>query len=125
MAASYTDYEFYLHTYKGAALELADFTRLILRASAVIDQVTYNRAGPVILAATDEDMIEKIELATCAVADELLALEGSGGAVTSETIGRHSVTYAKPQSQQTRLANAARTHLWSTDLMYRGILEDE
>jgi hypothetical protein len=123
--ATYTDYDFYVNTYKGSAIALADFARMAMRASAVIDQVTYNRAGPVITADDDEATIEKIELATCAVADELLTQEESGGVVQSESIGRHSVTYASPQSNQKRLESAARTHLWSTDLMYRGINEDE
>ena len=121
----YSDYEFYLHTYRGTAIEAENFVRLATRASAYIDQVTYNRAGPVIEDATDEETIEKIELATCAVADELYSLEASNGVITSESLGRHSVTYAKPKSEQARLLGAARTHLWSTDLMYRGIGEDE
>lgn len=126
MAVSvYTDYEFYIHTYRGTAIAAEDFTRLAQRASAVIDQVTYNRAGPIVEAATDEDKIEKIELATCAVADEMQTMDESGGVVQSESIGRHSVTYATPRAEQTRLINVARTHLWSTDLLYRGINEDE
>ena len=126
MAVSiYTDYEFYLRTYRGTAIAAEDFARLARRASAVIDQVTYNRTAAVITAGTDADQIEKIELATCAVADEIYSLEASGGAIQSESIGRHSVTYANPQSQQKRLENVAKTYLWTTELMLKRIDDEE
>lgn len=126
MAVSiYTDYEFYLHMYRGTAIDSADFNRLAMRASAVIDQVTYERAGVVITAGTDADLIEKIEMATCAVADELYAQEASGGVIQSESIGRHSVTYANAKSEQKRVENAAKSYLWNTELMLKRIDEDE
>jgi nitrogen regulatory protein PII-like uncharacterized protein len=126
MAVSiYTDYEFYLHTYRGTAIAAEDFARLARRASAVIDQVTYNRTAAVILADEDEDTIEKIKMATCAVADEVYTLEASGGVIQSESVGRHSVTYATPASQQKRLDNVAKTYLWTTELMLKRIDDEE
>lgn len=126
MAVSiYTDYEFYVHTYRGTAIAAEDFARLARRASAVVDQVTYNRTAAVITAGTDEDTIEKIEMATCAVADEIYTLEESGGVIQSESIGRHAVTYATQASQQKRLENVAKTYLWNTELMLKRIDDEE
>jgi hypothetical protein len=126
MAVSiYTDFEFYVHTYRGTAIAAENFARLARRASAVIDQVTYNRAAAVIEAETDLDTIEKIEMAACAVADEIYSQEAAGGVIQSESIGRHSVTYAKAASQQKRLENVAKTYLWNTELMLKRIDDEE
>ncbi len=124
--AAYADYAFYTLTYLGAAIAQADFDRLALRASVVIDQVTYGRAAPVIAAGEDADAIEKIKLATCAVAEELQS-QSQGGQIQSERVGQHSVTYNVGQatSEKHRLSEAAKLYLWSTDLMYRGFNADE
>jgi hypothetical protein len=123
---TYTDFDFYEDTYLGNAIAEADFPRLALNASAVIDLLTFNRAAAIVTAGTETDTIEKIELATCAVADVLKKIEDSGGQVVqSESVGRASVTYAKPVSQDAQAFSAAKLYLWPTGLMYRGFTADE
>lgn len=124
--AAYADFAYYSGVYLGAAIAIADFPRLALRASAVIDQVTFGRAAAIVTAATDTATIELIKHAACAVADELATQETGGGNVVSERVGSHSVTYATPiGSAQARLIGAARRYLGASGLMYKGFNEDE
>ncbi len=131
MTTAYATYAYYTDTFLGTAIASADFARLALRASAVIDQITFNRAGPVVTAGTETDTIDLIKMATCAVAEEYQAIEDSGSAdgIQSESVGSHSVTYAENSKQRrtatARLAEAAKLYLGSTELMYRGFAEGE
>lgn len=118
--ATYATYAFYTGTFKGVAIASADFARLALRASEFLDQVTFGRAAD----ETDVDTLALLSSATCAVAEEIQTLEATGGAVSSETVGRHSITYVSGMSAAARLAAAAKRYLGSTDLMYRGLDED-
>jgi len=100
-----------------------------LRASAAIDQLTFNRALPIVTAATETDTIDAIKMATCAVAEELQTQSGESGSgvIQSETVGRHSVTYVQGsvRSLEQRQSNAAKLYLGSTGLMFRGFADDE
>lgn len=125
--AAYADYTYYSTVYLGSAIAESDFPGLALRASAVIDQLTFDRAAPVITAATDTDTIDKIKMATCAVAEELQTQAGESGVVQSETVGRHSVTYVtgSVRSFEQRQSDAARLYLGRSGLMYRGFAAGE
>lgn len=123
--AAYVDYSYYTTVYLGAAIASTDFPRLALIASAHIDNLTYNRAAGVITAATDTATIDKIKMATCAVAETLHQLEATGGAVQSESVGNASVSYFAPKSEGARIAEAAKLYLGLTGLMYAGFTADE
>jgi hypothetical protein len=116
--AVYVDYSFYTQQFKGTAIAAVNFDRLALRASEVIDQVTFDQAGAI----TDELIINKIKMAACAVAEEMQSLEEAGGAVESERVGSYSITYLSKVPAEVRLVNAAKRYLWNTGLMYRGEL---
>jgi hypothetical protein len=121
MTTAYADYNDYLTVYLGTAIASADFARLAKRASSIIDQITFGRAAEV----EDEDVLSKLSMATCAIADEIYKLEESGGLVTSERIGNISLNYLTNKSAKALLSEVAKQYLWDTDLMYRGILDDE
>lgn len=130
--AAYVDFSFYSGTYLGATIPAADFPRLALRASAVINQLCFGRAATV-MASTDPLDAEKknsIQLATCAVAEQLFLLSKneSGGEVASESVGSHSVSYVQnstsKMSDDEKMAREARFYLWETGLMYRGFDEN-
>lgn len=129
--AAYIDYTFYSDTYHGSLIPVADFDPLALAASAVIDQVTFDRASQVIAADTDTDLIEKIKLATCAVADEVYRQNevGISGRISSERVGQYSVTYvndlSRSNSDTERLSRKAKLFLGNTGLMYKGFLNGE
>jgi hypothetical protein len=119
--AAYADLTFYKATYLGTAIADAAYPRLALRASEKIDEMTFNRAAPVVTAATDTATIALIKNATCAVAEEIQRQDASGGAVQSERVGNVSVTYLSTLSEDARLLKAAKTYLGNTGLMYRGV----
>jgi len=130
MTTAYATYTFYTGTYLGTAITSSDFSRLILRASEIVDQITYNRAAAIVTAATDTTTIAAIQNAACAIAEQYqLNEESVGGGIQSETVGRHSVTYGPnswmslPDSE--KLTHVARKYLVSTGLMYAGFLEGE
>lgn len=135
MTTAYVDFAYYEETYLGTAIAPADFSRLALRASAVIDQLTSSgsgsRAATVVDADEDATLIDAIQMATCAVAEEYQATEDEGGAagIQSESVGSLSVTYADYSTRQRtimqRYTAAAALYLASTGLMYRGFASGE
>lgn len=122
---AYADFEFYTTSYLGDAIAESDFDRLALRASAIIDRLTFGRA------ADDTDNETAIKNAMCAVAEEIqtIAAEVATGYVTSETVGSHSVTYASTvsstMSDNDRYHAAAKLWLESTFLMFAGFASGE
>lgn len=124
---AYADYTFYADTYLGEAIPEASFPRLALRASAIIDQLTFGRS----ILEEDVDTIEQIKNAVCAVAEEIYTAEQNNGAdgIQSESVGSHSVTYAENSTQRLtnhqRYANAASLYLGSTGLLYAGFASGE
>jgi len=131
--AGYADYTFYINTYLGISIALADFPRLATRASEIIDRLTYRRTAAIIEAETESDLITAIKLATCAVADEYQkteqrAAEG-GGVIASERQGQYAVSYVEAQdaklSADARYLNAAKLYLGQITLLYAGFYEDE
>jgi hypothetical protein len=128
---AYADYTFYTGTYLGSAIASGDFAALALRASAVIDQITFGRAEPIVTAATETTTIAAIKNAMCAVAEELQrqAQAGSLDGISSESQGRYSVSFYKhsdrAKSNMARLQDAARLWLANTYLMYAGFNTDE
>lgn len=129
--AAYADFDYYSGTYLGTAIDSSIFPRLALRASAVIDQLTFNRAAEYITDDTDADTIDLIQMATCAVAEELYTEELNGGqdAIASEKVGQYMVTYSgnsrAMMSNEQRQQAAARFYLGNSGLMFRGFLSEE
>jgi hypothetical protein len=122
MTTSYVDFTYYEDTYLGTAITEAAFPQLALRASAVIDSLTFQQAAD----QTDEDVIDSIKMATCAVAETMQTINDDGevGGIKSESVGSHSVTYADNaetmKSISQKYSDSAATYLISTNLMYRG-----
>ena len=50
--AVYADYTYYTEQFMGTAIAQADYDRLAMRASVLIDQVTFDRAAAVVAAGT-------------------------------------------------------------------------
>lgn len=83
-------YEFYMQEYKGTDIpSSADFDHVLVRAQAMVDRMVIN-AAPLNI----EAIRRRYMLAVCAVADCLYSQQQSGGgAVASESVGNHSVSY--------------------------------
>ena len=129
--AVYATYSQYVTDYLGTAIASADFAALALRASAIIDQLTFQRAAPIVIAATDTATIALIMMATCALAENIQSIEAEGNSdgIQSESIGSHSVTYtANAYAQMTRTAKLKQTaalYLAGTGLMFPGFASGE
>lgn len=128
---AYVDYEYYTEEYLGVAIAETDFDRLALLASADIDNMTFDRAAPIIEADTDEDTITKIKNATCAVAEEIQRIEQAGymDGITSESQGRYSVSFggnsSRARTNQQKLETAAVRFLSNTGLLFKGFYDTE
>jgi hypothetical protein len=131
MASSYVDYAYYTTEFLGSAIAESSFPALALRASAVIDQITFNRAAAIITADDDAVTVAKIKNATCAIAEEINSVNRSGGmdGISSESTGNHSVSFtegsAKQMTSEQKYYNAASLWLANTSLLYRGFAEGE
>lgn len=129
--SAYADYTFYTTDYGGTAIAEEDFDPYAIRASAVIDSLTFDRAAQVIEDDEDPDLVDAIQKGMCAVADEMVAIltAGHAAAVKSEKVGGHSVTYADtPEtglSAEGRYRQAAKRYLGRNGLMYPGFYSDE
>lgn len=121
----YADYTFYSTQFLGTVITESAFPQLALRASAVIDQITFGRA------ATDTENTTAIKNAMCAVAEELNAQDAVSGAdgIQSESQGQYSVSYfehsSRSKSNQAKLQSAASVWLANTALMFAGFSAGE
>lgn len=126
--ASYVDFTYYDETYLGTAIAEADFARLSLRGSEVLDQLTFGRAATMVTAAEDDDAdtIDLIKMANCKLAESYQTEElgGFSGGIQSESIGSNSVSYVKnsnvTKSSWDRMSQDASIYLGVTGLMFRG-----
>lgn len=110
---AYSDYTFYLNEYKGALAEDV-YTRLLPRATAEIDRMTFSRARN-----ASGDELTAVKFAECAVVEEL-NYQGAHGAgdVTSESNDGISRSYAAGvvKTARQRINAAADTYLTNTGL---------
>ena len=125
---SYADYTYYSTSYLGTLIAESAFPALALRASAVIDAITFNRAAVDFAASTN---VTAIKNAMCAVAEELQRQDTSSSAdgIQSESQGRYSVAFfehsSRAKSNQTKLEDAAKLWLANTGLMFAGFASGE
>lgn len=128
----YADYKYYLNSYKGDMSEF-DFKRLLIKASAIINNHIFNR--------DITGYEEEVQIATCSVIDILYNIENinakvnqisneSNKIVASESVGDLSRTFAnftiidlnnEIANQKNKIEEEIRTYLLSTGLLYRGI----
>jgi hypothetical protein len=132
MTVTYVDYTYYVGTYRGTVIASDDFPQLALRASAILDQITFQRAAPIVAEATDADTIDRIKMATCTIAEEYQRVSTGSNQqdyIQQETVGAHSVTYfagaGMNVAQIESYSDIARVYLASTGLMFRGFTIDE
>ena len=115
---AYATYEFYMNSYGGNAIPLADFDCFSKRASEYIDMVTLGRAADYL---DKNDMVKK---ACCAVA-EAYKINEEGGGVVAESVGKISRNYAtgvtNTPSGEERLSTAVCRYLLQTGLLYLGV----
>lgn len=94
----YVDYDFYTNVYLGNTIDEKDFTRLSMRASEYIYGLTRGLCDKV-----PKEYQEAVQRAVCSVAEVMQDEQrmtarsfSSEKAVSSETVGSHSVSYTSP-----------------------------
>ena len=125
----HADYAYYADEYAGDEIPEASFPKYAKKASAVIDRVTFGRPRVV----TDEDILNAVRDAVCAVAeclykfDATRATDEQGREIASENNDGYSVTFRNTGTADAQnAADAAvmdviQTYLADTGLLYRGI----
>ena len=128
---TYASYSYYTDHFLGTLVASADFDALEKRAAKHVDRLTFNRVADIVEADDDEDTVDAIKDAVCAVVDELQTQADSGydKAIQSESVGGHSVSYVdnpdRNRTQFEKIKLAARLWLESTYLMFPGFYEGE
>ena len=104
---AYSDYAFYKDEYKGMLAEEV-YTRLLPRATAEIDRMTFNRAR-----IASGDNLKAVKLAECAVADEInyQGANGAGDVIHEENDGI-SRSYAEEKAKTARQRINAAADIW-------------
>jgi len=124
---AFADYTYYTGTYLGSTIPQEVYPGAALQASYVLDAMTFGRATETITEGTDTDLIDKIKMATCAIAEGeyKISLQANGtGVIKAEKLGNYSIDYQL--NQETNLSPAARAsakakfYLGETGLLYRG-----
>ena len=120
----YADYAFYTDKYMGSVIPSTAFVGVERAASAFVNYLTHNR---IVMAELPEAVQEKVKMAVCAVAEVCYKqiADDDSTAVSSETVGNHSKSYAVvkrgfDERQHEKLVNA-KTYLHGTGLMYGGL----
>ena len=119
----YADYNFYISDYKGSVIpDAPSYDRAAVEASVYLDYITRNRIKDIA-----DEMMVKVKLAQCAIADVCYKQEKDDVAnvVSSESVGNHSVSYAvtKVSYKQRELEkySKAKIYLRGTGLLYGGL----
>ena len=110
---AYSDYTFFQNEYRGTVAESV-YTRLLPRATAEIDRMTFNRAR----SATGETLLA-VKLAECAVLEELnyQGTQGAGDVVSESNDGiSRSYSSGSAKTARQRINAAADTYLANTGL---------
>ena len=125
------DYTFYTETYHGTQIPEDDFGIWADRANYKLDTLTFARHRDDNLPAWVQT---RVNLALCAIAELLYALENSGGpdaaaaaiGIEEERVGSHTVKYREAISREQALAaqirSLASAYLLPTGLLNRACL---
>lgn len=115
----YADYAYYRDVFHGNIIPEECFELNALKASRHINNVTFGRIGT--------EVTDDVKNACCAAAEVFYSGDVSPRAasgITSETVGKHTVSYAAAESSRTqakRLNTAVKLWLGSTGLLYKGV----
>ena len=112
----HTDYTFYKAIFKGTVIpDETAFNSSVNEAIAYIDRLTRGKCNALV------SVPDEVCMAVCAVTE--IIYTGSNQAVTSESVGNHSKTYAviSQADREREKLRKARTFLARTGLLYGGM----
>lgn len=116
---TYVDYEYYSTIYGGTDISKEEFARLEIKSRAQIDRYTFRRVQEAVKTIPNYNIPSEIKNAQCELMEYLKKYDENGGAVASESVSKHSVTYlSKNFDGEVRgIINSA---LGGTPWIYRG-----
>ena len=123
---SYIDENYYQETYKGEAVDSADFPGLLGRAEEIVEEMCMYRISEGRLAEFSPEVQERVKKAVCAQIEYLDANGGSdldnGADLQSVGLGKFSYTGGSGSAGGTQPSYSprARRILAPTGLLYRG-----
>nr|WP_294468472.1 hypothetical protein [uncultured Sellimonas sp.] len=123
---SYIDENYYQETYKGEAVDSADFPGLLGRAEEIVEEMCMYRISEGRLAEFSPEVQERVKKAVCAQIEYLDANGGSdldnGADLQSVGLGKFSYTGGSGSAggTQSSYSPRARRILAPTGLLYRG-----
>lgn len=126
------DYAFYIASFYGDKIPEDSFPKYATRADAYLDELTMGRYADESLG---DDIKEAVRMAECAAAEqcfqadmtaEQAAAAGTDlAAVSSETVGEHSVHFRSAEEldrqKESSVRRVIQRYLARTGLLYRGI----
>lgn len=127
----YVDYIYYSTSFGGTLIPETSFITFERRARVLLDYFTFNRiqVDATLITAIIKDCL--CEMMECNYNLEQEKINNDGKLISSETIDKHSVTYAisdieknavdRTQIDKVKYYNIAKTYLGNTGLLYRGI----
>jgi len=116
----YIDHDYYSKTYGGNLISAEEFLRYEILSRMEIDRHTFNRVKNAIKNVQNFSIPEEIKNAQCAVMDYMKKVDMDGGAVVvSESVSKHSVTYAI-KSFDDEVRKIVKRFLGGTPWTYRG-----
>lgn len=108
------DYKFYSEIF-GGKLSSKDFSLCEFKARKFINKITFNRIN-------SENINDDIRFCVCIILEKIKDIEENEGIKTSETVGKHSVSFFIHQNSSIEdiLYKEAIKYL-PAELLYRGI----
>lgn len=127
----YVDFAYYTNSFRGVSISETQFPKYLRKATAFIDNITFDRLK------NDELLIDdSVKNAMCEIMElnlKLDTLESENGesVKASETVGNYSVSYAvsdveknavdRTQLNKVKYYNIAKEYLGNSGLLYRGV----
>lgn len=119
--ATYSDYTAYLHG-RSEVITSLDFPYYATKATQAIRNNTFGNIN-------EASISDEVKYCTCEVAElyynnDMMKASNSHGAITSEKVGGHSISYADGKTSKAvfddEVRQVIRDNLMSTGLLYRG-----
>lgn len=117
----YVDFEYYKFLYNGLIDDVDEFTRYEMRSRMEIDRYTFNRVRKAVRDMPDFEVPEEVKNAQCMMIDFMKTVDDNGGKIiASESVSKHSVTYAGAKSFDEEVRDIVKRCLGGTPWTYMG-----
>lgn len=116
----YVDYDFYANEFGGTSVSAEQFDSYERKSRMIIDRHTFDRVKYAAQDVPGFVVPEEIKMAQCALMDDLLKFDLQGGAVASETVSKHSVTFIGVKTVDDAIRGTIKLYLGGSPWTYLG-----